>query len=174
MKPKHHEPGKALRVIAGFKLFKGVLLFIVGIAAIALIHRDIGDLAERLVDFLHFDNDNRYIHAVLLKLDLVTPKQLKLLSIGTFFYSALLLTEGIGLWLRKHWAEWLTAIASGLFIPVEIFEIIRHVTVSRCFIFVVNVAIVTYLVRELKYNREEKLYQRVSHPPAGEPAASRD
>lgn len=174
MKPKHHEPGKALRWIAGFKVLKGVLLFIVGIAAIALIKRDVGDLAERLVEFLHFDADNRYIHAGLMKLDLVTPKQLKLLSVGTFFYSALLLTEGVGLWLKKHWAEWLTTIASGLFIPVEIYEIFKHVTISRCFIFVVNVAIVTYLIRELKYNREEKLYQRVSHPPVAETAASQD
>jgi uncharacterized membrane protein (DUF2068 family) len=172
MKPKHHNPGKALRLIAGFKLFKGTLLFLAGFGALALIHRDVGDLGENLVHFLHFDPDNHYIHSALLKLDMVTPRQLKLLSVGTFFYSALLLTEGIGLWLKKHWAEWLTVIASSLFIPVEVYEIFRHVTVSRCFILVVNVAIVSYLLRELKHNREEKLFERISHPPVSESATT--
>ena len=42
---------------------------------------------------------------------------------GTFLYALLYLVEGIGLLLKKHWAEYFTVVATGLFIPVEIWEV---------------------------------------------------
>ena len=70
----------------------------------------------------------------------VTPKQLKELSAGTFVYAAIFLTEGTGLLLRKHWAEYMTLISTGLFIPLEIYEIHRHFTMLKLVVTVVNVA----------------------------------
>ena len=77
------------------------------------------------------DPDNRYIHGILVRIFRVTPKQLKELSVGTFIYAGLFLTEGMGLLLRKHWAEYFTIITTGLFIPLEIYELVRHFTVTK-------------------------------------------
>jgi uncharacterized membrane protein (DUF2068 family) len=57
-----------------------------------------------------------------------------------------LLTEGIGLLLRKRWAEYFTIITTGGLVPLEIYEIARHVTAAKIVVLALNVAIVVYLV----------------------------
>jgi uncharacterized membrane protein (DUF2068 family) len=95
---------------------------------------------------LRVDTDNRYIHGFLVKTFRVTPKQLKELSVGTFIYAGLFLTEGMGLLLRKHWAEYFTIITTGLLIPLEIYELVRHFTIVKVVVTIINVLIVWYLV----------------------------
>src|SRR5215469_18305018 len=90
------EAGAAGILLIGiFKLVKGILLTAVGIGALRLLHRDIAEVVNHWVDVLRVDPDNRFFHSILVKLFAVTPRQLRELSIGTFFYAALLLTEGI-------------------------------------------------------------------------------
>lgn len=80
----------------------------------------------------------------------VTPKQLKELSAGTFLYAGLFLTEGIGLLLRKHWAEYFVIISTGAFIPLEVYELVRHFTAVKLGVMAVNVFIVWYLVLRVR------------------------
>jgi uncharacterized membrane protein (DUF2068 family) len=142
-----------LLLIALFKLTKCVLLVIVGIGAIRLIHRDMADAVEHWVEVLRVDPDNHFIHRIIAKLLAVTPKQLEALSIGTFFYAALLLTEGVGLLLRKYWAEYFTVITTALFVPLELFEIAKHVSVTRIVVLLLNVAIVVYLINRIRSHK---------------------
>ena len=53
--------------IAIFKLFKGVLLLVVGIGALKLLHRDVGEVVSHWVDVLRVDPDNRFIHRLLVR-----------------------------------------------------------------------------------------------------------
>ena len=58
--------------------------------------------------------------------------------------------QGIGL-LRGHtWAEWLTALVTSSFIPIECYEIAKGATVWNVALLIVNSAIVVYLVRHLR------------------------
>jgi len=132
--------------IALFKLFKATLLIAVGIGAHKLLHRDVAETVLYWVDILRVDPDNRFIHRLLARLFAVTPAQLRAASVGTFVYAALLLTEGLGLLLRKRWAEYFTIITTAGLIPLEVYEISRHVTLAKFLVLVVNVAIVIYLV----------------------------
>jgi uncharacterized membrane protein (DUF2068 family) len=143
----------ALFVIAVFKLIKAALLIALGIGAIKLLHRDLAETLNDWIDLLRVDPDNRIIHWILNKLLAISPNQLKAASVGTFIYAAVLLTEGIGLLLRKRWAEYLTIIATSGLIPVELYEIARHVTVSRIGVLAVNLAIVAYLISEVRRSR---------------------
>jgi uncharacterized membrane protein (DUF2068 family) len=102
------------------------------------------------VEILRIDPDNRYIHRLLAKVFAVTPKQLKELSAGTFFYAAILGTEGIGLLTRKRWAEYFTVISTGIFIPLEVYELVHHFTWIKVAVLLINVAIVWYLVAQLR------------------------
>src|SRR3984957_5226501 len=137
-------------LIALFKLTKGGLLVIVGIGAHRLLHRDVAETVAHWVDILRVDPDNRYIHRLLTHVLAVTPAQLKAASVGTFIYAGLLLTEGTGLLLRKRWAEYFTIITTAGLIPLEIYEISRHVTFAKFAVLVVNVAIVIYLVAHVR------------------------
>ncbi len=135
-----------LFLIGLFKLFKALLLIAAGIGAIKLLHKDLASTVMHWVQVLRVDPDNRYIHGILVRIFRVTPKQLKELSVGTFLYAGLFLTEGMGLLLRKHWAEYFTIITTGLFIPLEFYELARHFTVTKLVVTAINVLIVWYLV----------------------------
>jgi len=139
-----------LLFIALFKLTKGILLFIVGIGAHRLLHRDVADTVAHWVDILRVDPDNRYIHGLLTRALSVTPAQLKAVSAGTFIYSGLLLTEGIGLLLRKRWAEYFTIVTTAGLIPLEVYEIAHHVTPAKIVVLGINVAIVAYLIGRVR------------------------
>jgi uncharacterized membrane protein (DUF2068 family) len=142
-----------LLLIALFKLTKGVLLLIVAFGAHKLLHRDLAATVAHWVDILRVDPDNRYIHRLLAHLLVVTPAQLKAASVGTFIYSGLLLTEGFGLLLRKRWAEYFTIITTACFIPLEIYEIVHHLTAAKIVVLAVNVAIVAYLIVNVRRHR---------------------
>ena len=55
-------------------------------------------------------------------------------------------TEAVGLWFGKRWAEYLTAVATAGFLPLEVYELAERVTVVRLGALVVNIAILVYLV----------------------------
>ena len=135
-----------LVLIGIFKLLKALLLIVIGIGAIKLLHKDIANTVTHWTQVLRVDPDNRFIHRVLLRIFGVTPKQLKELSIGTFLYAGLFAIEGIGLVLRKRWAEYFTIVTTGGLIPLEILELTRQFTVTRLAVAFVNVLIVWYLV----------------------------
>jgi uncharacterized membrane protein (DUF2068 family) len=87
---------------------------------------------------------------VLDKVDLIGPLRLREIGIATFAYSALALTEGIGLLLERTWAEYLTLILTISFIPWELVELILHASWIRVAIFLINLAVLWYLIWLLK------------------------
>jgi len=133
-----------------FKLFKALLLIALGIGAIKFLHKDVGSTVMHWTQVLRVDADNRFVHGMLLRIFRVTPKQLKELSVGTFLYAGLFATEGLGLLRRKRWAEYFTIVTTSGLIPLEIFELARHFTVTRLVVAFVNVLIVWYLVARVR------------------------
>jgi uncharacterized membrane protein (DUF2068 family) len=143
---------RGIRLIAFFKLFKGVLLFCSGIGLLRLLHRDVADVVTQWINTLHVDPDNRHIHNLLAKASILNERQLKELSLGSFFYAGLLLTEGSALLWQKRWARYFTVIVTTSFIPLEMWELFAHFSVAKTVVIAVNVAIVWYLVLRIKRN----------------------
>ena len=115
-----------------------------------LLHKDIADFVATWVAQLHLDKDNRYIGKALGKILSLDDRKLREISAGTLVYAALLLTEGGGLLFRRRWAEYFTVIVTGSFIPLEVYELVRRVTLARLVLVGVNVAIVWYLIHVLR------------------------
>ncbi len=114
---KQRAHGRGLRLIAAFKLLKGLA---------------------------------HYVRLLLTKLSILDDRRLKELSVGTFFYSAVFLTEGTGLALGKRWAEYLTIISTASLLPLEIYELAKHASIGKILALVINLAVVVYLVFELR------------------------
>ena len=53
--------------------------------------------------------------------------------------------EGIGLWLQRRWAEWLTVVITASLIPLELWELIHKPTVGASLVLIANCLIVGYL-----------------------------
>ncbi len=145
-----------LRVIGVLKLISGATALLVGIGAFRFLGHDPGPHAERIITHLGLDPNNHVIHEAISRITGVSRSQLRTLEVGTFFYAALHTIEGTGLILGYHWAEYLVIFATGSLIPFEIYEMVRRFTSIRVGLFIVNVAIVIYLIATLKRDRRER------------------
>ena len=137
------------------KVVKGAVLVAVGIKLLTLLGRDVEQWATDFVTRHGIDIANKYVQTALDKLSGIGNTQLMTFSGVAFAYSSLLFTEGIGLWLQKRWAEYLTAIATSLFIPIEVYEIFEKFTWVRVALLVLNVFIVWYLITRLRDEKRE-------------------
>ena len=71
---------------------------------------------------------------------------LHLVEAFLIFYALLQLFEGIGLWSLKRWGEYVAVVGTSLFLPLEIYELTKDVTWLKVVAFVVNLALVAYLI----------------------------
>ena len=111
--------------------------------------------------------------ALLVRLDLVTDKQLKVLSGITFLFGGIFVTEGIGLFFKQQWAEFLTVVVTASFIPVEVFESFKHFGPAKMILLAVNVVIVWFLVRILKENARVKTQSSIRTTPSRQGSSRR-
>jgi uncharacterized membrane protein (DUF2068 family) len=141
-----HKRDSGLFIIALFKLGKALLFMAIGFGALHFIHHDLADALQRLITALRFDPENHFLSVVMDRAELVSHHRLRQISMGTFAYSGLAMIEGIGLMLRKVWAEYLTLWLSISFLPWESYELFRHTDWWRFAILLTNLLIVVYLV----------------------------
>ena len=159
---KQHHTGMVL--IAGFKVVKGLLLLLVGLGFLKLVHADTATLFSRLLEALHLKAESHILHNLVLQVDALRPETLLTVGVVSMLYAGLLLTEGLGLWFERSWAAYLTVISTSLFIPFEIYEIIKRVTAMRIGLLFVNLAIVVYLITQLKHHTLRKKNSKLPGP----------
>ena len=70
---------------------------------------------------------------------------INLLALSAIAYAALEATEGVGLAMRRRWADYLTVIATGILIPYEVYEVVVHPTLFKVGALLLNLAVVGYL-----------------------------
>jgi len=144
LKPRHRN--RWLTLIAAFKLSQALLFIAVGVGALRLLHKDVGDLVWQLAEHLRFNPESRFVNFILDKSALIDDHILRI-GAGVFIYAALDIIEGTGLYLEKVWAEYLTLAITASFLPWEIFEVMRRVTWIRLALLVVNTLVFFYLLK---------------------------
>ncbi|MEA5551847.1 DUF2127 domain-containing protein [Anabaena cylindrica UHCC 0172] len=77
----------------------------------------------------------------------IKPQTLKFSGIATAIYAVVTAIEAIGLWYEKTWAKILVIGLVGISIPPEIYELIKGVTILKILVFMVNIAVLWYLIR---------------------------
>lgn len=141
-----------LRLIAIFKLVKALALFASLVTVLNLVrHHDPSVLTWALR--LHVDPDNRYLCDALAVLFDLDAQHLSLVAVGTGLYAVLYTVEGLGLWFQQRWAEYLAIVATTGFIPIECYEILRKVSLNRVMLLALNVAIIGYLIVDVRHRR---------------------
>ncbi len=137
-------------LIAAMKLFKGVLMILVGVGALDLMHRDVQAVVGDWIGLLHLNPNGRFAHILLLRASTVSDGKLEFLGCAMFVYSALFLIEGIGLAMCRRWAEYMTIITTGLLLPLELYELFRRPTTVRVVILLLNAVVVFYLIHRVR------------------------
>ena len=141
---------RLIRLIALFKLLKAILLIAVGLGAVHLLHSDIWSVLAHWVKMFGLNPGGRYVDRAIQNAVALTPNTIRGLGVGSFLYAGLFLTEGIGLWLLKRWAQWFTVIMTSSLIPLAIYEIYRHPTALKVLVLIINVAVVGFLVHRIR------------------------
>lgn len=143
-----------LRAIGLFKLTKAVFLVVFGTVALKLVNTDFAGTVASLVPRLGVGPASHYVGRAMLEAASLTPSRIHDVAVGSFFYALLFATEGTGLLLLKRWAEWMTIVITSSLIPVEIWEIFRHPHWTRVLLLVLNLALVGYLIYEVRRQEE--------------------
>ncbi|HEV3271098.1 MAG TPA: DUF2127 domain-containing protein [Candidatus Methylacidiphilales bacterium] len=149
-----------LRVIAVYKLLHALFFIGVGFGLLRLRGHNVVDfLNAHIIIPYHLNPENRVIYWLLDKADALTSHRLLLLGYAAFFYAALFAAEGIGLYLRKHWAEYLVVIVTGSLLPLEVYELFLKVTWWKYAAVIGNLLIVGYLIHRLLLDARFKAQQ---------------
>ena len=135
-----------LRLIAIFRHIKAVLLIITGMAALRLVKPGAVQQVTDWVMSMPLATQHEFVGRALAKITRLPPQRIEQLAIVLFLYAALFIVEGVGLWMGKVWAEWLSIVATTSFIPFEVYEVAHKTTFLRVAILVANIAIVIYLL----------------------------
>jgi uncharacterized membrane protein (DUF2068 family) len=143
----HPGHNRWLTLIAAFKLAQALLFVAIGVGALRLLHKDVGDLLAKMADHLRFNPESRFVNFILDNAYRLDDRLLRRISVAVFFYASLDVIEGIGLYFERVWAEYLTLAITASFLPWEIFEVFRRVTWVRVSLFTVNVLVFMYLLK---------------------------
>ena len=153
-----------IQAIAVFKFLKAALFVLAALGAFGLMQQGLADRAREWGSALAFTSGQQLLRRAIVFITGLSKERIGALGLVALFYAALFATEGVGLWKEKRWAEYLTVIATGSLIPLEIWETVRHPTAIRFATFVINVAVVVYLVVRLRRPRGAKATRTVSSP----------
>jgi uncharacterized membrane protein (DUF2068 family) len=148
------------RIIGAMKLASGILMTAAGVGLFRLLNKDLAETVEHLALRLHLDPENRLIQKAIDSIGGIDHDKVELVVLGAFCYAALHIVEGTGLLLLKRWAEYLTVIATGSLLPLEIYEVTKKISPIRLTILIVNIAIVIYLIVKL---RQQHLDAKSAH-----------
>lgn len=144
-----------LRVLAVERLLRGLVLLAFGVAIVRfqsaqaslrqLFETDL-PAARPLADRLNLDIDRTALVRLAREALNARRATLRVVAALVIAYGVVQLVEGIGLWLLKRWGEYLTVVATGVFVPLEVYEVVEGATPLRVGALVVNVAAVVYLL----------------------------
>jgi uncharacterized membrane protein (DUF2068 family) len=149
-----------LRLIAVWKLLNCAFFISVGLGLLRLRGHNVVDFLNAYIIIpYHLNPEHREINWLLQRADDLTSHRLLLLGYAAFFYAALFAAEGIGLYLRWRWAEWLVVVVTGSLLPLEIYEFFHKAAMWKCAAVVGNLLIVGYLIHRITLDARVKAQQ---------------
>jgi uncharacterized membrane protein (DUF2068 family) len=135
-----------LRTIAVYKLVKVLLLLALAYGEVRLSDASLTQKLLLWASARPFGLEHKVVTQLLEWFSGLSASRVHALRMVTLAYAAVFATEGIGLWLQKRWAEWLTVIITGSLIPLEVWELFDKPNAGKAAVLVANAAIVAYLV----------------------------
>jgi uncharacterized membrane protein (DUF2068 family) len=144
-----------LRLLAAERFVRGVLLLALAYGvykfngaqdSLERVFNDYLPTLKPLADKLGIDLQNTGPVKLIQKALTADHSTLELVATGVLAYGALELLEGVGLWLMRRWGEYVAVVGTGVFVPLEVYELLERVTWLRLVAFAFNLFAVVYIV----------------------------
>ena len=147
MTPEKKQRAPTLYAIIAIKLGKGLALLLLALGVYSLADNDLMRDYRHLLEFVHLDPERKFFADLAKSIAQITPANIYWVAAGTGLYSVFSLVEGVGLSFRVSWAGWMAISESIFFIPIEVYELMKHFSITVSIILLVNIFIVVYLVQ---------------------------
>ncbi len=140
-----------LRMVASLELGKGLIVLLAACGVLLLVRReDPWDIADSLLRLLHISPDHHFAQVFLDWADSLTEAKILTVAAVAVSYSVLRFVEAYGLWYARAWAEWIALVSGAIYLPFEIYKVAHRQSLFHISVLLVNVAVVLYMVYELK------------------------
>lgn len=148
----------ALRWVALFEFAKGLVVVLATTSLPTLLHHNLHDIAVRLMAHTHLNPAAHYPGVVLDAIDRLQSGslqggQLQLLALGALAYAAVRFAEAWGLFFDKAWAEVLAAGSGAIYVPFELFELVKRPSALGAALLLFNLAVVAVMLWALRQRR---------------------
>ena len=142
-----HSHRTGLRTVAFVEALKGVLALLGGYVLIRLIRHDVdfGEAAEHVLFRIHISPHHRLSQQLLNAADKVSSTSIAMIAGLAIAYATLRFLEGYGLWKQRVWAQWLAIVSGCLYIPFEVYKVVRHPNELHWIILSINILVVLYI-----------------------------
>jgi uncharacterized membrane protein (DUF2068 family) len=147
-----------LTIIAFGKLIQVLLVLAAGSAALIFANRVPPASLERWADATA--PQSAFVQGLVDKVLGAGNETLAMFGKASFAYAALFVVEGVGLWLEKTWAEYLTVIVTGSLIPFEVYGLTQEFSAAKLVTLLVNGAVVVYLTTRLVVDHRARKRER--------------
>ncbi len=159
-------------LIAVFDLVKAILFLVAAFGVFHLVDRNTRVELTRLLHAFRLNGDHAFVTGLLARADVVTDPDKRILTGVLLLYTAMYAVEGVGLLLRKRWAEYFAVLMTAIPLPFEVYTLLHHAThvpaggtlpleqaapmllhgevyVLKFAVLIINVGIVYYLIYHL-------------------------
>jgi len=136
-----------LRTVALVEALKGGLALVGAYVFIRMIRHDVDfeDAAEHILFYLHINPNRHLSHQFLDAVSKLSSTSIFTILGIAIAYASLRFIEGYGLWKQRAWAEWLAIISGCIYLPFEMWKLIRHPNQFHLVVLVINILVVLYI-----------------------------
>jgi uncharacterized membrane protein (DUF2068 family) len=136
-----------LRTVAVWEAFKGCLALSIAYGLVVMRRRevDFGEAVEHILFYFHINPGHHWSQQVVHAADKMSSTSMAMIWGIAITYAALRFVEGFGLWKQRAWAEWLAIISGCIYLPFEIYKLIRHPNAFHWAVLGINILVVLYI-----------------------------
>jgi uncharacterized membrane protein (DUF2068 family) len=150
----------ALRTIAMFEGAKAAIALLFACGLFHLMHKNLDDVAERVAQVLHLNAEGKLSNLFFEVASHSSDRNLSVLALGTLAYASVRSTEAYGLWREREWAQWFSLLSTALYLPPELYWMLRDPSWLKCAVLVTNIAIFLFML-SLRVNGHSRVVRSI-------------
>ncbi|MGW8724987.1 DUF2127 domain-containing protein [Streptomyces sp. NPDC055808] len=144
-----------LRFLAVERAVRGLFIVLVAIAvwkfsnsqdAVRRFFDEYLDVLRPVFRHFHYDLDHSPVVGTIQKTFDYKHSTLLVVAVALLVYALIEIVEGVGLWRAKRWAEYLTVVATAMFLPLEIYELTEKISWVKIVTLTINILAVLYIL----------------------------
>ena len=145
-RPHFSKTSVALRTVAIFEVTKAAIASILVWGLFHLMHKNLDEVAERVAQVLHVNPEGKLSNLFFELASHASDRNLWVLALSTLAYASVRSTEAYGLWREREWAQWFSLLSTALYLPPELYWMLRHPSWLKCGVLVTNIVMFLFML----------------------------